>query len=147
MQISKKLNNVYQDILQCIIKYNYIIFPIAAVVIYILVYYFTNFKINKDLRQNICNISGVLTGFLFTAHSIILALPGDKKFIALLKEYGYFRIMFINIFLGEIALLISLILSLFNLVLYVVLLIFLIGLIYTAILSVLLFCVSFYAVK
>lgn len=147
MQISKKLNNIYQDILQCIIKYNYIIFPTAAVVIYILVYYFTNFKINKDLRQNICNISGVLTGFLFTAHSIILALPGDKKFIALLREYGYFRIMFINIFLGEIALLISLILSLFNLVLYVVLLIFLIGLIYTAILSVLLFCVSFYAVK
>lgn len=116
MQISKKINNVYQDILQCIIKYNYIIFPIAAVVIYILVYYFTNFKINKDLRQNICNISGVLTGFLFTAHSIILALPGDKKFIALLKEYGYFRIMFINIFLGEIALLISLILSLFSFV-------------------------------
>lgn len=147
MRVSKTLNNIYQDVIQYIIKYNYIIFPALVFTTYILTYYFTKFKIHTDLRQNICNISGVLAGFLFTAHSIILALPGDKKFINLLKEYGYFKIMFINIFLGEITLIISLILSLFNLAGYISLLTFLVGLTYTVILAIILFSVSLYVVK
>lgn len=147
MRISHIIYNLFQSIIQFQRKLNYIVYPVIIAILYNVMYFKGKITIDKDLISNIINISGVLIGFLFASHSILLALPSDKKFITLAKEYGYFKRMFICIFGGESFLMLALITGLFKFSNYICLMLFLVGLTYTTILSVNLFLVSFYIFK
>lgn len=146
--IKYTLEKFYKESIQFKRKYDYIIFPILILCIYIYLYKFTNIIVFHDnFLNNIISISGSLIGFLITAHSVLMTMPTDKKFIQLLKQYGYFKKMFIEILCSEITFIVCIILSLFEVNIFVASIFFMLGLSYTLILSMTLFEISFNIIK
>lgn len=143
MRFLDKFKNLMLDIISIINKYDFINFPLIAVVIYFFIH--ENFKITDQLLGNFVNISSVFIGFLITIHSIIIALPKESKFMKKLIEYGYFKQMYLNILFGEVFLLICLLISLFNIFTVIAPIMLILGLINTILLSKTFFLVSFNA--
>ena len=104
-------------------------------------------NISNDMIQNVVSISGTLAGFLFTAFSIILSFPEDKPFMRGLKDYGYIKRLFLCIFLGLIAFICTIIISIFNILSTIILPLFVLGILYTLIAAIYLFTISFYISK
>lgn len=111
-----KLNNILVDFVTLIRRYSYFVFPGISLLLIIVVNYFNliSIKIDSDLRNNIVNVSGVLSGFLFTACGIFISLP-DNNFIIYLKKSGYFTIVYKVLLLGIILLISAMILGIFKL--------------------------------
>ena len=111
-----KLNNILVDFVTLIRRYSYFVFPGISLLLIIVVNYFNliSIKIDSDLRNNIVNVSGVLSGFLFTACGIFISLP-DNNFIIYLKKSNYFTIVYKVLLLGIILLISAMILGIFKL--------------------------------
>lgn len=111
-----QLTNNFVDLVTFIRRYSYFVFPAISLLIILFINYF-NFvtvEIDSDLRNNIVNVSGVLSGFLFTACGIFISLP-DNNFIIYLKKSNYFTIVYKVLLLGIIFLISSMILGIFKL--------------------------------
>ncbi|WP_186430913.1 hypothetical protein [Clostridium sp. BSD9I1] len=148
MRMYKKIYNKWLIFVNFQRKYNYVFYPIVTSIIFNIIIKIPNIiTVNQSMNNNIVSVSGVLVGFLFSSHSILIALPDNKKYVQLLKEYGYLKRNFLSIFLGEIFLTISLVLSFFELNIFLSLNFFIIGICYTIILAVNLFFTSIYIVK
>lgn len=111
-----KFNNFLVDFITCIRKYSYIVFPLMSLLFIYLVKIFdiVSVTIDSDLRNNIVNVSGVLTGFLFTSCGIFISLP-DNNFISYLKKSNHFIIVYRVLLFGIIFLISSMLLGIFKL--------------------------------
>lgn len=105
-----------------------------------------NIKINDTFIPNLINVSGVLAGFLFTALGILISLPRNK-FIKFLIETGYMRIIYNCMIMGVIALLTSMILGLFNVLIKLMIYMFIIGISETVVSAYYLYRVSYLSSK
>ena len=106
--------NKYRDIKEFLIKYAYFICPLLFIAIYILVKIMANLEIDEEFNSNIINISGILSGFLFSSLGVMMSLP-DNKFTQALRKSGYMDIIYNAMFIGIIFLIITLIFGLFKL--------------------------------
>lgn len=128
--MNDKLNNFIVDITNLIRKRIYIVAPIMAFVFVIVYTIISNnnliMNIDKDLQNNVANISGVLAGFLFTAYGIFLSLP-DNRFITYLKKSKHFDIVLKTLLYGIIFLIIAMLFGIFKLFYKFMLIVFLFG--------------------
>lgn len=108
-----KLYNIYRDIEEFMRRYAYLIFPLLFIAIYIFLKKTLNISIDEEFNSNIINVSGTLSGFLFTSLGIMLSLP-ENRFTQVLKESGYIEIIHKSMFLGIVFLIITLVFGLFN---------------------------------
>lgn len=123
-----KFNNLMVDFVTCIRKYSYIVFPVISLLFIFVIKYFNiiNVNVDSDLRNNIVNVSGVLSGFLFTACGIFISLP-DNNFIRYLKKSNHFAIVYKVLLFGIIFLISSMILGIFKLYDKLMIIIFICG--------------------
>lgn len=136
--------NLVESLKSAIRKY-IVLIPITVVLI--LLKLILKVSIENDILQNIVSVSGTLAGFLFTTFSIILSFPEDKPFMRGLKDYGYIKRLFLCIFLGLIAFISTIIITIFNILTILILPLFVLGILYTVISSIYLFLISFYISK
>lgn len=114
--MKRKLNNFLVDITTFIRKRVYMIAPLIVLIVVLvntMLLNRINIIIDKDLHNNIANISGVLAGFLFTAYGIFLSLP-DNNFITYLKRTNYFKIVLKTLLYGICFMLIAMLLGIFK---------------------------------
>lgn len=110
----KRLKNKYQDLLEFIRRYIFIVSPLVSFIIFIFFKHniLNSIQNNNEYIGHVINLSGIFAGFLFTAFSILMAIP-DNKFMSLLKESGYLAVIFKVLLFGISFLLISMLLGLF----------------------------------
>lgn len=105
--------NKYRDIVEFMIKYAYIVCPLFSIIIYSIISIFFKIDIDEEFNSNVINISGILSGFLFSSLGIMMSLP-DNKFTQALRKYKYMDIIYNAMFIGIIFLTITLIVGLFK---------------------------------
>lgn len=110
-----QLNNSLVDTVTFIRRYSYLVFPTISLLVVCLInkLNFLNIIIDSDLRNNIVNVSGVLSGFLFTTYGIFMSLP-DNKFINYLKRSSHFSVVYKVLLFGIIFLISSMIFGIFK---------------------------------
>lgn len=110
-----QLNNSLVDTVTFIRRYSYLVFPTISLLVVCLInkLNFLNIIIDSDLRNNIVNVSGVLSGFLFTTYGIFMSLP-DNKFIDYLKRSNHFSVVYKVLLFGIIFLISSMIFGIFK---------------------------------
>lgn len=144
MTYQEKIDNFIQDIKIIFIKYAYIIAPLIGLLFYMVV--LKNRDLDNDFNSNIINLSGALSGFLFTSLGIMIALP-DNKFTLLLKENGYMNIIYKTMTTGIVLFLLSMIIGLFNLNDLLMAMLFIMGVSETLLSAYYLYRVSYYTNK
>lgn len=113
MRFKYKVHNLLKDIEEFIRKYAYLVAPVLAIFIYVILNKYLELEIAEEFNSNVINVSAVLAGFLFASLGIIIALP-ENKFIQRLKLVGYMDIIHASMFLGVIFLVLTLTFGLFN---------------------------------
>lgn len=128
MRFSDKFNNFLEDIKSIFRKYSYIASPAVATAIFFVLgkLNMISLDFNSDFKNNIVNISGVLSGFLFTAYGIFISLP-DNKFITSMKSSGYFNIIYKALLYGIVFLIAAMLFGLFGVLNKLMVFIFVIG--------------------
>lgn len=128
MRFSDKFNNFLENIKSLFRKYSYIASPVVATAIFFVLgkLNMISLDFNSDFKNNIVNISGVLSGFLFTAYGIFISLP-DNKFIAAMKSSGYFNIIYKALLYGIVFLIGAMLFGLFGVLNKLMVFIFVIG--------------------
>ena len=123
-----QFNNFIEEVKEYIRKKFFIFAPIFMLVIYIVSskLKIITILVDSNLQNNVVNVSGVLSGFLFTAYGIFISLP-DNKFISILKNVGYFTVIYKTLLFGIIFLLSSMLMGMFNVLDKVMILSFLLG--------------------
>ncbi|NFL34445.1 hypothetical protein FDB64_05040 [Clostridium botulinum] len=145
MIMKYKLYNIYSNVIYKARIYDYIYIPIIIVGIYIYLLYFKKIiLINSQFTNNIVSVCSVFAGFLFTANTIIMGFPEEKPFIKLLKKFGYYKKLFIEIILSEIFFILCIIFSLFSINNNIASVLFVLGCCYTILMLKLFATISFY---
>lgn len=110
-----RINNAIVDITTFIRKNSYLFFPLLSLLFVFLIKFFNILSVNidADLRNNIVNVSGVLSGFLFTTYGIFMSLP-DNNFIKYLKASKHFDVIYKVLLFGIIFLISSMIFGIFK---------------------------------
>lgn len=127
MPFVHRLYNIYRDIEEFIRRYAYLTFPLLLIIAYVICKKIFNINIDEEFNSNVINVSGTLSGFLFTSLGIMLSLP-ENKFTQVLKESGYIEIIHKAMFLGIVFLIITLVLGLFKILSRLKTIFFIIGL-------------------
>lgn len=124
----KIMNNIIEDFKEKLRKYSFIIAPLITLIIFTIFLKISkvNLVIDSDLQNNIVNVSGILSGFLFTAYGVFISLP-DNKFIVSLKSIGYFSIVYKMLLFGIIFLISAMLMAMFKVLDTFMVLIFLLG--------------------
>lgn len=148
MRLKYILHNVYNDIKRFLKYHDHIIVPIIVAGLYAWLLYFTNvIVIDKSFISNLITICPVYTGFLLTVHTLIMTFPDSQKFVQLLKQYGYFKKLFIELALAEACLGACLIFCLFGLSDNIASILFVLGVTFTGLMGKLFITMSFYVSK
>lgn len=127
MKFKNMIYNLMSDLIENIIAYAYIIAPSLFIIIYLILKETIHLNIDEEFNSNVINISGVLSGFLFSSLGIIMSLP-DNKFTRALREYNYMEIIYKTMFIGIVSLIMTLILGLFKVLSSLKTILFIIGL-------------------
>lgn len=146
MMLRHRLHNVKEDIKEHLIEFAYIYAPLIGLALFIILTNLVNVDFDKEFQSNMINISGVLSGFLFSSIGIMLALPSNK-FTQTLNSIGYMKIIFRAMIIGIFTLLISMLLGLFNVCSKVYSIFFVIGISETLLSAYYLYKVSYYSGK
>lgn len=122
------LNNFIEDLKEKLRKFSFIIAPLLALILFIIFYKFRiiNLVVDSNLQNNIVNVSGILSGFLFTAYGVFISLP-DNKFISSLKRIGYFSLVYKILLFGIIFLITAMLMGMFKISDFYMILLFLLG--------------------
>lgn len=128
MEFQDKLNNLLVDISNLFRAYGYIIFPtITSIICFILLKFDVVIYPDICMVDNMVNISGIFSGFLFTTIGILLALP-DTKFKEILIKHGYLYAIYKMMFLAMILLMIAMLVGIFQLAIDIFMVVFIAGL-------------------
>jgi len=146
MRAKHTVHNINEDVKSFFIRFAYIIAPTVGLFIYFIFKKLSNFNIDDNFVSNLINVSGILAGFLFTSLGIIISLP-ENKFIQLLKDTGYMKIIYNSMIIGIITLLIAMLLGMFNFKKIPTELSFIIGISETFLSAYYLYRVSYYSGK
>lgn len=148
MRIKYHIRNICSLLIRNVLFYDYIIIPVVVLGIYLYCLYVKGLvNIDNNFMSSLISCSSVFTAFLFAAHTIIISFPDDKKFVVLLKEYGYYKKLFIELALAELLFGLCLIFSLFSINNNIASILFVMGSCYTVLTSKLLLAISFYISK
>lgn len=109
--MSKK-KNIFRKIYEGFYLNIYIIIPLIVLVVYIVSYFATDFNLNniKTFNKNKIEISITIAGILLTIMGLFASLP-NTEFRKLMKKYNHDKIINRTLFLGVIASLFTVILS------------------------------------
>lgn len=140
------LNNIKETVKIHFIKFSFIYAPIIGLFIYFLLSKLLKTKLDTDFMSNLINVSGILSGFLFSSLGIIISLP-STKFTNFLKETGYMRIIYNSMIIGIMTLLISMLLGMFSISIAATKLLFIVGISETFLSAYYLYRVSYYSGK
>lgn len=146
MMLRYRLHNVKEDIKEHLILYAYVYAPLVGLALFSLLANLVNIDFDKEFQSNMINISGILSGFLFTSIGIMLALPSNK-FTQKLNSIGYIKIIFRAMIIGIFALITSMLLGLFNTCNRACNIFFVIGISETLLSAYYLYKVSYYSSK
>ncbi|SDZ18690.1 hypothetical protein SAMN05192546_11141 [Tindallia californiensis] len=111
MRLSRRIDNIIVDIDNFGRRHVLVLIPVTCLIIVVLLS--GRFELSSHNISNIVNVSGVLAGFLFSVHSIMLSFPDEKNFVQHLKKSGYIKIIFRCIFTGEMFLFATLLIGIF----------------------------------
>lgn len=111
-------------------KYCYITIPIISIICLEILNYFNILIINlkANFSETIISISGTLIGFLFTAMTIFFSLNKDSEYMQYLKMFNHHLIFSKLVIIGIAALVINIIIWLFDFNMKLLIITFIIGL-------------------
>lgn len=123
------IHNFIQDLYERLRRFSYVCAPVIGIVIYFYLRHLSLIRIHDPIVfiNNIVNISGVLSGFLFTAGSIFTALPSNRFIIALASS-GYLVVINRTITLGIVMFFVSMLFGLFGMSDFIATITFVMGL-------------------
>lgn len=142
--IFHRLYNVKEEVKEHLIEFAYVYVPLFGLIVFALLANYVKVDFDKEFKSNMINISGILAGFLFTSIGIMLTLP-NNKFTQTLNSIGYMKIIFRAMVIGIFALLISMLLGLFNVCSTAYSIFFVIGISETFLSAYYLYKVSYYS--